>query len=142
MASTKTSSFNEKVVDAIPAQFFMISSSADHQTSDEAYNTGGTFVVTSFFCGRLVIFGLRPSHVDQEKDRLPNLCRLTHLLPFLPPLLPLLVLLLRRHLLLPTYPSTKPVQLSIYPTPMARQEELALVRSYKSCTNEAMKREP
>lgn len=34
-------SFNEKVVSAIPGQFFMISSSADHQTSDEAYNTGG-----------------------------------------------------------------------------------------------------
>lgn len=37
------SSFNEKVVNAIPAQFFMISSSGDHQTSDEAYNTGGTY---------------------------------------------------------------------------------------------------
>jgi hypothetical protein len=35
-------SFNEKVIDNIPAQFFMISSSADNQISNEAYNTGGT----------------------------------------------------------------------------------------------------
>jgi hypothetical protein len=35
-------SFNEKVIDNIPAQFFMISSSADNQISNEAYNTSGT----------------------------------------------------------------------------------------------------
>jgi len=32
-------SFNDKVRKAIPAEFFMISSSADHQISNEAFNT-------------------------------------------------------------------------------------------------------
>lgn len=36
-------SFNDRVVKCIPAEVFMISSSLDHQISNEAHNTGGRY---------------------------------------------------------------------------------------------------